>query len=218
MSFQNLTFAAQKYFPNLKIKYKDESWVMRLISRFLIFNHGFMTQYTTTIGDTIYFPSRKFIKCHPISSSVVLLHELVHLYDQKRIGKILFTLSYLFPQILVPICLLLFTLVSWKIMLPLTIICCLPIPAIFRMHWEKRAYLSSFYVLQCLGNRMKFNPHLNTQEHTFLKFFHGKDYYYMWPFHDIDKQFDIARENAMAGKQPFEDPVFNMLDDLSDKV
>ena len=192
--------------------------MMRLVHKVLFFNHGFMTQYTTTVGETIYFPSQKFVKTYPISSCVVLLHELVHLHDQRRLGKPVFTLSYLFPQILVPICLLLFMLVTWKIMLPLTILCMAPIPAIFRMHWEKRAYLSSFYILEVLGRRMKFNPHLRTQENIFLKYFHGPSYYYMWPFHDIDKRFDKARESAVAGERPFEDPVFNMLDDLVTKV
>lgn len=218
MAFQDLVEAAKKYFPGLQIKYKDESWMMRLISRLLIFNHEFMTEYTTTVGNTIYFPSRRFLKSHPISSSVVLLHELVHLHDQQRIGKIPFALTYLFPQILVPICLALFMIISWKIMLPVALLCCLPMPAVFRMYWEKRAYLSSFYVLQTIGNRMKFNPHLKTQENMFLKYFHGADYYYMWPFHDIDKQFDRARENAVEGKRPFDDKVFDMLDNLASKV
>jgi len=192
--------------------------MMRFVSKVLFFNHGFMTQYTTTVGETIYFPSQKFVKTHPISSCVVLLHELVHLYDQKRLGKPAFTVSYLFPQILVPICLALFMLITWKIMLPLTLLCVAPIPAFFRMYWEKRAYLSSFYILQVLGERMNFDPHLRTQENIFLKYFHGSSYYYMWPFHDIDKQFDKARESAVAGERPFEDSVFDMLDDLSNKV
>ena len=218
MSFQELVTASKKYFPKLQIKYKDQSWLMRLISKLLIFNNGFMTEYTTVIGDTIYFPSERFVKYHPVSSSVVLLHELVHLHDQKRVGRIPFTFTYLFPQVLVPICFLLFALISWKVMLPLTIFCMLPIPAFFRMYWEKRAYLSSFYVLQSIGNRMKFNPHLKTQESIFLKYFHSSSYYYMWPFHDIDRKFDQARESAIVGQRPFEDPVFDMLDDLASKV
>lgn len=218
MSFEELVTASKKYFPKLQIKYKDESFLMRFISKFLVFNRGFMTSYTTTVGDTIYFPSSKFVKSHPISSSVVLLHELVHLHDQKKVTKPLFALSYLFPQILVPICFLLCALVSWKIMLPLSLLCMAPVPAIFRMYWEKRAYISSFYVLQVLGKRLKFNPHLRTQENVFLRYFHGSSYYYMWPFHDIDNQFDKARESAVAGVRPFEDPVFDMLDDLSAKV
>lgn len=218
MSFQNLVIAAREYFPNLQIKYKNESWLMRLISKLFFFSPGFMTEYTTTIGDTIYFPSEKFIKLHPVSSSVVLLHELVHLHDQKKIGKIPFVVSYLFPQILVPICVLLLLLISWKIMLPLAVLLSAPIPALFRTYWEKRAYLSSFYVLQLLGNKLEFNPHLKSQETVFLKYFHGSSYYYMWPFKDINKQFDAALELAKEGKRPFKDPVFDMIEDLVDKT
>lgn len=217
MAFQDLVCAAKKYFPDLKIKYKNESWIMRFISKLLISDNGFMTQYTTTIGDTIYFPSQKFIKCHPISSSVVLLHDLVHLHDQKRVGKIPFTLSYLFPQILVPICLLLFMIVNWKLMLPLTILCCLPIPAFFRMHWEKRAYLSSFYVLQSLGKRMRFNPHLETRENIFLQYLYNGDYY-MFPIHSLRKSFDDAIKRVEGGQRPYDDKFFDTLDDLVNYV
>jgi phage pi2 protein 07 len=218
MEFQELITASQKYFPKLQVKYKDQSRLMKLMSKFMIFNPGFMTSYTTTIGNTIYYPNEKFIKCHPVSSSVILLHELVHFYDQKRVGTIPFIFSYMLPQSLIPICLALFFLVSWKIMLPVMLICLLPIPAFFRMHWEKRAYFSSFYIMQLLGNKMHFNPHLESQENIFLKYFHGSSYYYMWPFRDIDKQFDKARLSAGAGQRPFEDPVFNMLEDLVNKV
>ena len=218
MSFRNLVTASEGYFPKLKIKYKDESWLMKLIGKLVFFSPGFMTEYTTTIGETVYYPSEKFVKLHPVSSSVVLLHELVHLHDQKKIGKIPFIFSYLFPQILVPVCILLLLLVSWKIMLPLAILLSFPIPALFRTHWEKRAYLSSFYVLQLLGNKLKFNPHLESQEKLFLDYFHGSSYYYMWPFNDINKQFDGALELAKEGKRPFEDPVFDMIEDLVAKT
>lgn len=103
-------------------------------------------------------------------------------------------------------------------MLPLMILCILPIPGLFRMHWEKRAYLSSFYVMQLLGNRMKFNPHLKSQEKIFLKCFHGPSYYFMWPFQDIDKQFDQAVEKSSTAQRPFQDSVFDMLEDLVNKV
>ena len=218
MAFQELITASQQYFPKLQVKYKDQSQLMKIMSKFMIFNRGFMTKHTTTIGDTIYFPTEKFIKSHPVSSSVILMHELVHLHDQKRIGRIPFLFSYMFPQSLIPICLALFFVVTWKIMLPMTVLCLLPIPAFFRMYWEKRAYLSSIYTMQLLGNRMKFNPHLKSQENYFLKYFHGSSYYYMWPFRDIDKQFDEAILSVGVGKRPFEDPVFDMLEELVTKV
>lgn len=218
MPFQDVVAASKKYFPNLQIAYKDESLLMKILSILLFFNRGFMTQYTTTIGSTIYFPSQNFVKLHPVSSSVVLLHELVHLHDQEKITKPLFSISYLFPQIMIPIFFLLLLVVSWKIMLPLIILFAFPLPAFFRTHWEKRAYLSSFYVLQALGKRLNFDPHLQDQESVFLNYFHGPSYYYMWPFHNIDKEFDAAKEAAASGKRPFEDSLFDMLDDLSSKV
>lgn len=218
MSFQELIIAAKKYFPDLRIKYKDQSPLMWLMSKLLVFNRGFMTRHTTTINNFIYFPSEKFVKCHPISASVVLLHELVHLYDRRRVGKLFFSISYLFPQVLLPICSILFIFISWKIILPITLLCMLPIPAIFRMHWEKRAYLSSFYVLHKLGIKMGFDPHLKNQENIFLNCFHGLWYYGMWPFHDIDKLFDDARRAADADQRPFQDPIFDILDDLVSKI
>lgn len=218
MSFQELLTASKKYFPKLQIKYKDHSPLMKVASKLLFFNRGFMSQYTTTIGETIYFPNEKFVKLHPVSSSVVLLHELVHLHDQKKISKPLFMFSYLFPQILVPIFLMMALFISWKITLPLALVSLAPVPAIFRMYWEKRAYLSSFYTLQILGDRLHFNPHLKAQERVFLRYFHDSSYYYMWPFHDINKRFDEALDKANLGKRPFEDPVFDMLDDLASKV
>lgn len=218
MHFQDLVTYSQKYFPKLQIKYKNQSLLMKALGKLMFFNRGFMTEYTTTIGNTIYFPSEKFIKIHPVSSLIILLHELVHLHDQKKVGKIPFVISYLFPQILVPFCLLLLLLVSWKIVIPLAILFSAPIPALFRMYWEKRAYLSSLYVMQLLGNKLHFNPHLKTQETIFKNNFHGPFYYFMWPFHDIDHQFDQALDLAKSGKRPFDDRVFNMLDDLVAKV
>jgi hypothetical protein len=201
MSFQNLVLNAQKHFPDLKIQYKEQSWLMQWLS-------------FPAFGDTIYF-NEKFTKCHPISASVILLHELVHVYDQKRVGKIPFAISYLLPQILFICLLLMMIIVSWKIILPMFVLCILPFPAIFKMHWEKRAYLSSFYILQILGKRMQFDPHLQAQEDIFLKYFHTS---YLWPFHDIDREFDKARELAAAGQRPFEDPLFEILEDLVSKV
>ena len=217
MSFQELVHISQKYFPNLQIKYKNQSRLMKLLG-ILFFRPSFMTSYATTIGYTIYFPDEKFIKTCPISSSVILMHELVHFYDQKRIGNLLFAFSYLFPQILIPLIGLLTFFVTWKITIPLMLFFSLPIPAIFRMYWEKRAYLSSLYVMKLLGKKLNFNPHLKTQERLFLKCFHGPSYYFMWPFDDINKEFDQFIDPNIAIERPFVDPVFDMLEELVAKV
>ena len=177
-----------------------------------------MTDYTTTIGNTIYIPTENYIKLRPVSGSVVFLHELVHLYDQKRLGAIRFQLSYMLPQILAIPALLLF-LLSWKIALPVVILFLLPIPAYFRMIYERRAYYSSIYCLKKLGDRMKFNPHLGTHNACFAEYFIDSSYYFMWPFKSaVDNDFSAATQLILSGERPFQDPVFDMLDDLVTKV
>lgn len=218
MSFQDLITSAQKYFPSIRVKYKDQNSFMKFLGTLLFFTPDFMKTYTTTIGDTTYFPNSNFVNQQPISSAVIMLHELVHMYDEKRLTKVLFGFLYLFPQVLALICLPLIFLVSWKIFLPLFVLFALPLPAYFRMYFEKRAYLASLYVMQALGTRLHFSPTLKTQEVFFLSQFRGSYYYFMWPFSSLQTEFDQAVVNIKAGKRPYEDPVFDMLDDLVTKV
>jgi len=212
MSFQNLVNAAQKYFPNLQIKYKDSSLLMKIIGTILFFNKEFKTSFVSTIGSTIYYPSQSFIKLHPVSSIILLLHELVHINDSKKITKPIFNILYLFPQILV---LLFFPmlLISWKIAL-LFLIFALPFPAYFRMQFEKRAYLTSLYAINALGNKMSFDPALDKQKPHFIAYFKTSEYYWMWIFKSIDKDFDDAIIKIKAGQRPFDDEIFNILDEL----
>lgn len=218
MAFQDLLTAAQKYFPSLQVKFKNQSPLMKFLGTLMFFNKGFMTDYTTTIGSTIYAPTEKFFASHPVSGAVVFMHELVHLHDQKVMGKVWFQFSYMLPQILALPALLLF-LLSWKIALPVVLLLLLPIPAYFRMKYERRAYYSSIYTMYKLGQRLNFDPHLETQNSHFVGYFMDSSYYFMWPFKSImENDFDQAAKNVLAGKRPFEDPVFDMLDDLVTKV
>jgi hypothetical protein len=218
MSFQDLVTAAQKYFPDLQIKYKDQSWFMKLIGKLIyFFNKSFMTSYTTTIGSTVYFPTESFVKVRPVSAAVVLLHELIHVYDAQRLSKPIFYFLYLFPQILALFCLPLF-LVSWKIALPLVLLFAAPLPAYFRMQFEKRAYLTSLYAINKLATQLSFKPLLATQEQVFINRFKDSSYYFMWPFNNLQKDFDEAVVKIRAGQRPYEDPVFDILDELTTKV
>lgn len=213
MSFQDLVTAAQKDFPDLQIKYKDQSWFMKLIGTLLFFNKSFMTSYTTTIGSTVYFPTEAFVKSRPISASTVLLHELVHVYDAKKYTQFLFSLLYLSPQIFAVLCLPLF-LISWKIALPLVILFSLPIPSYFRMYFEKRAYLTSLYAINGLAAKLNFKPILSSRQESFLKQFKDSSYYFMWPFKGLQKDFDEGVARIKEGRRPYEDPVFDILDKL----
>jgi hypothetical protein len=219
MSFQDLTTAAQHYFPNMQVKYKDQNWLMKILGKILFFTPDFMKSYTTTLGGDVYFPTSSFVKSRPVSSAVVLLHEIVHIHDEKRYTSLWFAFLYLFPQILSILCVPLFFLLSWKIVLPLMIITALPLPAVFRMHFEKRAYLSSLYVLHALSKRLNFQSPIDNQSTFFVAQFKESYYYFMWPFGNIQKDFDQALVKINAEQRPYEDPIlFDMLDVLISKV
>lgn len=214
MSFQDLVSSGQKHFPDLQVKYKDQSSFMKLLGTLLFFNKSFMTDYTTTIGSTVYFPTESFVNSRPISASIVLLHELVHIHDAKKLSKPLFGFLYLTPQILALLCLLLF-LVSWKLALPLMILFMLPIPSYFRMLFEKRAYLVSLYVIQKLSQKYTFNSTLSSEEAFMVEQFKGPGYYFSWPFSSIQKDFDNAVSKIQAGQRPYDDDIFDIIDELT---
>jgi len=213
----NLFNNAKIYFPNLKIKYKDQSSFMKLLSYILFFNKRFMTGYTTTIGNTIYFPNEKYIKSRPNSAITILLHELVHIYDSKRFNKILYSFLYLFPISLLLLSLPLFFF-SWEIALILTIISLTPLPSYFRMYFEKRAYMVSLYAIHQLSKIKNFTPNLDKSKDSFVSEFKSSSYYFMWVFPNINTQFNEAVVKIQSGKRPYEDPIFNIIDDLIEKL
>lgn len=215
MDFFKLLNDATLYFPKINIKYKDESLGMKILGKALFFNKTFMTEYITTIGSTVYFPSRKYIDSRPLSSSIILMHEMVHINDSKKLG-FLYPLLYLSPQILCPILGLIFLLFSWKLAL-FSLIFLLPFPAYFRMKFEKRAYFASLYILKALSVRYGFASMLRTNKDYFLKQFKTSAYYYMWVFKDLDKEFEEVAKKVAYMKKPFEDKIFDVFDDLISK-
>src|SRR5579859_3016444 len=100
MIFQDIVSLAQKDFPDLKIAYKDQSTFMKFLGAILFFNKDFKTTYITTLGSTIYFPSKEFVDADPVNNTIVLMHELVHMADAKKYTRFFFSLSYLLPQLL----------------------------------------------------------------------------------------------------------------------
>lgn len=202
---------AKEFFPDLEIRYKEESTLMKVLGKILFFNKSFMTNFTTTLGSKIYFPNKKFVDLRPLSSLVVLLHELVHVSDSKKWSRVLFSFLYMFPLSLALVFLPLL-LVSWKVFLPLLVLSLLPIPAYFRMVFEKRAYMVSLYVLQQLSIKKEFTTNLDTAAASYLENFKDSSYYFMWPFKNLEKEFADAVVKVKAGQKPYEDPVFEMVD------
>lgn len=101
-----------KDIPSFKVGFKDESRLMKLLG-FLSapFNPEFMTRFTTTLGTSVYFPTREFYEKDVDHSFRTLTHEYVHLWD-KRENKT-FDLTYVFPQILALAAFTVFGVLAW---------------------------------------------------------------------------------------------------------
>lgn len=90
----------RKDVPSLKVRFKDASLLMRVLSLLLYpFNPNFLTDYATTLGHTIYFPSKAKYEESLVNSMAVLSHEYVHMWDSRK-HPVWYKVSYVFPQIL----------------------------------------------------------------------------------------------------------------------
>lgn len=101
-----------KHIPGFSVKFKEASTFMKVLA-FLVFpfNPEFQERYTTTIGKTVYFPSKEKYEADPEKSFTTLFHESVHLWDEKE-HPFTFKLSYLFPQVLAILPLLVFAVLA----------------------------------------------------------------------------------------------------------
>lgn len=80
----------------VRVRFKNESALMRVLGVILFFNRGFMTDYITTIGRTVYFPNRSSVE-GDWPAWGTLAHEGVHADDYvARPAR--FVGAYLFPQ------------------------------------------------------------------------------------------------------------------------
>jgi hypothetical protein len=174
----------QKTVPEFNIKLKSENLFLKLINYILFFNKQFMEKYTTTIGNTVYFPSQKYIENSPQQTQIILAHEFVHVLDSKN--NILFKILYLFPQILFPIFLIAFLLLSGilsYILLFMAIICLSPvIPAYWRSKYELRGYQMSLFAFSELSkesNNENIEKILMDKVNVINTYFTGSGYYWM---------------------------------------
>ena len=82
----------QSEIPKFKIRSKEKSLFMRVLSKLLFFNPSFMSDFVTTLYPYIYVPG-------PSLELHTLAHEYVHLKDRKNLG-LYFNFLYLSPQVL----------------------------------------------------------------------------------------------------------------------
>lgn len=201
-----------KFFPDVVITFKDQSLFMKILGKILFFNKSFMTNYITTIGETIYYPTASYVNGHPASAFIVLLHELVHVKDEKAISKPIFDGLYLLPQILALLAIPLFFVIGfWSL---LFLLFAMPLPAYFRMNYEKRAYIASLYVMKKLNDKCQYNIDLNDKKQYFLQQFKSSSYYFMWPFSNLDAQFTAGLVKINNNERPYNDGIFDILDQI----
>lgn len=170
-SFKRVLAYAQNNF-GIKIKYKNESKLMKFLGLFLFFNNKFMTNYTTVVGKTVYFPDEAWVDRNRERAARVLCHELVHITDEDRIGAFTFRMTYLFPQWLSVFSLFAFLVGPVALIFLLFLA---PLPAPFRAFWEMRGYAMTDAVHYRATGKFANISWLTSQ-------FTTNKYYFMWPF------------------------------------
>lgn len=191
--------------PSFSIKFKNEVWWMRLLGALLFFNHSFMTEYITTIGTTVYFPTKESFLRSQESSAEVLAHELIHMVEAEETGRVLFSLKYLFPQILSVLSLLSFlAFIHPAFLLNLIwLAAALPLPAYWRTQIEMNGYVMSLAVQYWRAHYM-----LETSFRSIASQFTGPAYYYMWPFEGDALAELKTRAQAIRTGEILADPIF----------
>ncbi len=205
----------KKVYPNIEIKFKNESKLMRFLGVLLFFHKDFMTKYSTIWGNAIYFPSREWLREDPIRAYSIIIHELTHFFDRDKVGKYIFNFAYFCPQIFgllyLPLHLFHFDIASYIVLLFL-----LPWPSP-RAYYEKRAYLVQLYALKKMHDKFVFTLDLEERASKYRRLFRSLDYYFMFPF-SIQLAFDLALQKIKKGDVPFESPYFALFDQIINSI
>jgi hypothetical protein len=185
-----LKLGQEKY--SISVKFKDKSLLMKALGKLLFFNPNFMKSYITTLGNTIYFPTEEWLKNNRDSAAASMAHELVHVSDSKEIGLVIFSYTYLFPQVIS--LLSLFALGGSSLLWLLFLVFLVPIPSPLRTYWELRGY--------AMSDAVRYKTTGNFLPNEFIeKQFLTSAYFWMWPFkEDLQARVNRNRELIVSGK------------------
>jgi hypothetical protein len=180
-----LNEVTRKFVPKAEIKTKKEATDFRFhVARFVAVKVLRIKEFDVmfqAIGDTIYVPDDFYSKENPLEALRTVAHETVHLYDRKNMG-ILFSLSYLFPQIVAPLFLLL-SLILWNawFLIPFVLFL-LPLPAYWRARLELRAYLVDLIWSQYVWEMRLMADNESWAKEKFQRHMSSGTYYFAFPF------------------------------------
>tara|TARA_S200002703_G_scaffold144842_1_gene138766 strand:- start:180 stop:818 length:639 start_codon:yes stop_codon:yes gene_type:complete len=201
----NIMSAIEYDFPDFKIVEKQNSKLMRILSKVLFFNKKFMTNYVTVIGNTVYVPSKQWVKDNPYAALEVFCHEWVHMKDNRELGP-LFKFLYLTPQIFSLMSL--FSLWSGNLWWLLCLIYLLPMPSLARSELEMRGYAVSMAVRWWVLEQ-------EPDYERISKYFTSSAYYWMYPvksgvIQDLEENFERIKKMDL---RPHEQQILEILID-----
>jgi len=180
--------------PSFQIIEKHKSPLMMLLSKVLFFNKVFLSSFTTVIGNRIYVPS-SWKTTFPLETKIeIIAHEYVHLMQYKRLS-VLFSILYLFPQIL---CLGALMAIFGNPLWLLCLLFAMPIPAIFRTMYEFGAYRISLFVsYKLFGNNVDKEKLIE----YYVSYFTKSNYYFMFPFKKLlTSRFEKCYDRFESGR------------------
>lgn len=172
-----------KNFPDAKIKYKDESFFMKILGALMFFCPSFMTKFITVLGTTIWLPTRGWIEEYPKRAIFVFAHEFVHMWDHdiaKKLNRFdTFTIGYASLQVWGLLVLFTFLgfVIPWFFLSFISIILLVPWPSPWRADIEGNGYAMTMYIRYLIDD-----PEYNANEGADLlagKHFASKQYYWM---------------------------------------
>jgi hypothetical protein len=183
---------AKQHHPQARVVDKSSSWLMKAIDLVVgRFNHEFMDSYITTIGSTIYVPSHFLTQNSDVQIVEILAHETQHIIDYAA-SPVLFTLGYLFPQVLalLSIFAVFAVLNPWMLLCLLFLVFLAPCPSYGRYKAELNGYRTSILLARnrpTTDNYRTVTFGFTDDEMVQLRTWISKqmttaNYYFAWPF------------------------------------
>ncbi len=178
-TMDDLMASARREFPGFELVFKADNRLMRAIDVFLKVaslgtNRDFMRSYYTTIGRTVYLPS-SWELAGPENRVVDLRHELVHMRQAARHGRILFSFLYLFFPLPVGL--------AW-----------------FRAKFEKEAYEETLRAKAEIFGAMAV---AESDPERIVRQFTTSRYLWMWPFKkSVQKWYQRTLEKVVKETPP----------------
>lgn len=183
---------------NLEIKIKNKDYpegIYGIVSRFIkLFNKEVDKRYVTVLFGDVWIPGSWFDESGRLAKNEMqvielLIHEMVHEEDRRRLGNLLFTFAYLFPQIIgflgfLSILSPIFPKAIWFLAF---LVFFLPLPAPGRAWLEIRGYRTNVAIAEIFNGKQYSS---SIARIIYNKQFKGSAYYWMFP---IGKK-QIAKE------------------------